>query len=44
MILAARTAFRKKYHPDVYQDAGQRQKAHEVFVAADAIFDRLVGK
>jgi DNA repair exonuclease SbcCD ATPase subunit len=41
LIAAVRTAFRKQYHPDRYQDPIKRQKAHEVFVAADAIFDKL---
>lgn len=44
MVAAARTAFRKEYHPDRHQDAAARQRAHEVFVEADAIFAKLLGK
>jgi hypothetical protein len=44
MVAAARTAFRKQYHPDRYQDEAQRRRAHDVFVEADAIFAKLLAK
>jgi hypothetical protein len=44
MVAAARTAFRKEYHPDRYQDDAARQRAHAAFVEADAIFAKLLGK
>lgn len=42
LIVAARAAFRKQYHPDRYQDDARRRQSHDVFVRADQIFDRLL--
>ena len=44
LIAAARTAFRKQYHPDRHQDEATRRRAHQAFVEADAIFAKLLGK
>ena len=44
LIVEARRAFRRRYHPDKQTDPAKRQNAEEIFKRAEAVFATIEGK
>jgi hypothetical protein len=44
LIVEARRAFRRRYHPDKQTDPAKRQNAEEIFKRAEEVFESLQGR